>query len=963
MKTFCNRYTMSQMSTKNEAALMTFISHRVFSDYFVYLPDGGIMKLKQKKLSLVLSRLLSTALSTGAVAAFVSAPALAQDAAKAVPAPAPQKIEKIEVTGSNIKRVEAESASPIQVITRDEIERSGKQTVTELLRTLPSAGGGGLNDLAGSNSFSPGASSASLRGLGSSATLILLNGRRIAPYGLSDPNYGQSAVVNLDAIPFDAIDRVEILKDGASAIYGSEAIAGVINIILRKDFKGGIVGVTGSTNLKGIYNTGDIVATVGFGDLARDRYNIFVNVEGYSRERVTFRESEKYLNRSEFFNSTRYRTGQKAFSSYAPQLNLYPGVVFDPDTLGGAFIYTGAGSANQNTCPPGQKLPGQTVCRYDVFGDTEVVAKSDRANLFTRGTFDLNATTNLYGEIAFNQLKTKYLGAPQVAGDFGYWYASATNKIINIPEVLPPNNPSNPTGDYVGYRYRFTDVGLTGTDVTSNSTRFVLGAKTALGTWDVEAGALYSESKTDAISTNQVRTSVLTKAILDGTYNFLSPSTGKITAKDLRVNSKDTAKSSFTILDIKTSTELGNLPGGPVGFAAGLEYRREDRQASPDVLKTTGEILGYGASSADGKRDITGVFLELNLPVWKSVDIQLAGRNDQYSDYGRSSIPKVGITWTVLPALKLRSSYSEGFRAPSLTEISKSSTSAFTQVSDPIKCVNGDENQCQQNIGLLIQANPNVRPETAKTSNAGIVFDLSQDASVTVDFYRIDRKNEINILSLSQILNNENNPSPLYKGRVQRGPAAPGELVGDIQSIRTGFINVGRTVTSGVDLDFNAKFSLGAYGKLSTNALVTYTSVYKNSPEDGSGYTTYVDYRDYPRVRGTLRTVWETGNWATTLTARYFSGFHTYSNGDPSAVTCNSKAASSIYLGYCRVTEQVTFDLGTQYRGIKDLVLSATVQNIGNLRPSADPLSRPANTDWFSQNGAYLTLGGKYTFR
>ena len=916
------------------------------------------MQCKQKKLS----QLISTVIGVSATTVLISAPVMAQQ----TPPPAastPQKIEKIEITGSNIKRVEAEGTSPIQIITREEIERSGKQTVTELLRTLPSAGGGGLNDLAGAASFSSGASTVSLRGLSSSATLVLLNGRRVAPYGLADPNFGQGASVNLDAIPFDAIDRIEILKDGASAIYGSEAIAGVVNIILRRDFKGGVVSVRGSTNQKGIYNTGTITGSFGIGDLARDRYNFFINAEGFTRERVSFRESEKFLNRSEFFNSTRYRTGQQAFSSYAPQLNLYPAVVFDPDTLGGAFIYSAAGAANQNTCPPGQQRPGQTVCRYDIWKNTEVVPKSDRANVFSRGTMDLSGTTSISGEASFNQLKTKYVGSPQVAGDFGYWYASATNKIVNIPEVLPPNNPSNPTGDYVGYRYRFTDVGNTGVDVTSNTMRFLLSGKTTVGSWDFDAGALYSENKTDVISTNQIRTSVLTRAILDGTYNFLNPSAGRVTAAQLRVNSKDTAKSSFTIFDLKTSTEFGTLPGGPIGFAAGIEHRREDRSATPDVLKTIGEILGYGNASADGKRDLTGVFSELNLPIWKGVDVQLAGRTDKYSDYGRSTIPKVAIAWTVLPSVKLRTSFSKGFRAPSLTEISKSSTSAFTQVTDPILCVNGDENQCQQNIGLLIQANPGVKPETAKIYNSGIVFDLSKEISLAMDFYRIDRKNEINLLSLAQILNNENNPSPLYKGRIQRGPAGPGQPVGNIQSIRTGFINIGRTVTAGVDLDLNARFSLGEYGKLSTSTLVSYVSVYKNDPEDGSGYISFVDYRDYPRVRGTIRATWERGNWATTLTTRYFSGFQTYSNGEPTATTCNNKAPSSIYLGYCRVTEQVTFDLGTEYRGIKDLVLSATVQNLTNLRPSADPLNRPANTDWFSQNGAYFTLGARYTFR
>ena len=917
------------------------------------------MKYKQK----LLIQLLLNAIGSGTAAAIFGAPAFAQVPQKADPVATPQKFEKIEVTGSNIKRVDAETASPIQIITAEDIKRSGKQTVTEVLRALPSAGQGGLNDLTGANSFSSGASTVSLRGVGSAATLVLLNGRRIAPYGLADPNFGQSAAVNLDAIPFDAIDRIEILKDGASAIYGSEAIAGVINIILRRDFKGAIVAVRGSTNQKGLYNTGNVSGTVGFGDLARDRYNVFVNVEGFSRERVGFRNAESFLNRSEFYNSTRYRTGQAAFSSYAPQLNLYPAVVFDPATLGGAFIYSNAGSANQNVCPPGQRRAGQTVCRYDIWPFIDIVPKSDRANLFTRGTVDLTASTSVYAEASFNQIKTKYVNPPQVAGDFGYWYASATNKIVNIPEVLPPNNPSNPTGDYVGYRYRFTDVGPTGVDVKSNTMRFVLGAKTTLGTWDFEAGALYNENKTDATATNQIRTSVLTNAILNGTYNFLNPSAGQVTAAQLRVDSKDTAKSSFSVFDLKTSTELGHLPGGPVGFAAGIEYRRESRNASPDVLKTTGEIAGYGAASADGSRSVLGVFTEVILPVWKGVEVQLAGRSDRYSDYGRSTIPKVGIAWTVLPTVKLRTSFSKGFRAPSLTEISKSSVSAFTQVTDPILCVNGDENECQQNIGLLIQANPTIKPETAKTYNSGVVFDLTKESSISLDYYRIDRKNEINILSLSDILNNENNPSPLYAGRVQRGPAPPGKLVGDIQSIRTGFINLGRTVTSGIDLDLRTRFSLGQFGKLTSNALLTYTDVYKVSPEDGSGFVKYVDYRDYPRLRSSFTNSWELGDWVSTLTARYMSGFHTYNNGDTTASTCTNKAPSSIYLGYCRVTEQVTFDLGTEYRGFKNLVLSATVQNVTNQRPSADPLSRPVNLDWFQPYGAYLTLGARYTFR
>jgi iron complex outermembrane recepter protein len=212
----------------------------------------------------------------------------------------PQKVEKVEVTGSNIKRIDAESAAPIQVISAEEIRRSGKTTVTELLRELPINAAGGLTELTGSGSFSAGAASASLRGLGSTATLVLLNGRRVTAYGLADPNFGQSGAVNLNAIPLAVVEKIEILKDGASAIYGSEAIAGVINIILRKDYTGARAGVGGSINSEGLYGTVNATASFGVGDLARDRYNVFGNVEVFRQGATSFKDTEDFLNRQSY---------------------------------------------------------------------------------------------------------------------------------------------------------------------------------------------------------------------------------------------------------------------------------------------------------------------------------------------------------------------------------------------------------------------------------------------------------------------------------------------------------------------------------------------------------------------------------------------------------------------------------------------------------------------------------------
>jgi iron complex outermembrane recepter protein len=355
--------------------------------------------------------------------------------------------------------------------------------------------------------------------------------------------------------------------------------------------------------------------------------------------------------------------------------------------------------------------------------------------------------------------------------------------------------------------------------------------------------------------------------------------------------------------------------------------------------------------------------VEFVLPVLKNLELQLAARTDRYSDYGRSTIPKIGAAWTVNPSVKLRASYSEGFRAPSLTEISKSSTSAFTTVVDPKLCLTGFENQCDQNIGVLIEANPNVRPETAKTYNVGTVFEITKDTSISIDYFKIDRKKEITNLSISEILRNEDNPDPRYRGRVVRGAVAPGQPVGDIQVIRTGFFNLGRTVVDGIDLDVRTRFSLGEYGRLTAVGLVTYTDTFKGNGDESSPFVSSNDFRDFPRVRARINGNWEKGNWTSTISVNYMSGFRTFSNGDTTGATCASNAAGSIYLGYCRVTEQVTMDLGTEYRGFKNMVLSLIVQNATNQRPSADPLNRPVNLDWFQPYGAYFTLGARYTFK
>jgi len=867
-----------------------------------------------------------------------------------------QKVEKIEVTGSNIKRIDTETAAPVQIITREEIERSGKTTITELLRSLPSNLTGGLNDLTGSNSFSSGASTISLRGLGSTATLVLLNGRRIAPFGLADPNFGQSAVVNLDSLPLDVVDRIEILKDGASAIYGSEAVAGVVNIILRKDYKGAQVAGSYGMNRGSEYKRWRASGTIGIGDLARDRYNVFVNAEHYDRDRVQITDVEGYVINPLLRNSG-YATGRHFSSSYA---GSYLNAVFDPVTLGTAIATGFRPAAQQPQCVPGAVRDAGGICRWDLVPRQQIEPESERDSFYSRGTIEFANGLAAFGELGYNRIKTTYTGNPQVYGDFGVWYDASRQRLVGLPEVLPVGHPNNPYPTPVLYRHRFVEVGNTDRLTETEATRGLAGVRGSFRNWDWESAILYSENKVEVTNFNHIRASVLRAGVLNGTYNFFNPTAGAITPDMLRVNTVDNAKSSFTIWDLKTSGELMQMASGPLAMAAGVEYRREERKANPDPLKTTGEIVGFGASFAEGSRNVTSLYGELSVPVLRNLEVQLAARTDRYSDYGNSTTPKIGAKWKVLPSLALRANYAEAFRAPSLTENSKSSVSAFTVVTDPKRCINGDELDCARTVAFLIEANPDVQPEEAKTYTAGLVWEPFANFSAALDMFDIRRKHEISILDTDTILANEDNPSPFYAGRVIRGTPAGDGLPGQLQAIKGPFSNNGETQVKGLDLDFLYIANVGEYGRLRNRVTATYYHSWKGNGVDGDPLIEFVGYR-VPRTRAVASVEWQYRAWIVGLAGNYIRGYHVSS--DP-RIPCRTASLLGPS-GICEVPARAWANVAVEYSGIKNLKIDLIVENIFDKQQPLDPLSRPFNYTYHSPlyRSVFATLGATYKFR
>lgn len=878
---------------------------------------------------------LIPALGAGLALTAISLDAAAQQA---------QKIEKIEVTGSNIKRLASETAAPIQIITADDLKRSGATTIAEALRDLPIANAGSLNDISTANSFAIGSSSISLRGLGAQATLVLLNGRRLASYGLA--NGGQVQFVNLDTLPLAAVDRIEVLKDGASAIYGSEAMAGVINIILRKDYKG--IETSGTWSSKGdrYYEVWRANLTAGFGDLAKDGYNGFINIEHFDREAVRFRDSEAFLTRPQY--QSIFGTGT-ALSS-----NAYPG---NYRRLAG----TTPGFAGASIAAPGCVPLVGASCVFDQFADISTIPKSQRDTGFGKFTIDINPTLSAFAEASFSRTKTTFTSAPSLLNELGTsWFNINTLDFNFLNLTFPRGDPNNPYDSAVGFRHRFAELGPTRTIADTDAVRVLAGLKGTAASWDWEAAALYMKSDTTIKYEGRLRASTLEALINSGGYNFINPTANSAAVlASVSPTSTNIGDSSMSAFDVKATRELMQMAGGPMGIALGLEHRTEKLNTAPDQLFQTADIVGFGANSASGDRNVTSAFVEVALPITKSIEAQLALRTDRYSDYGSSTTPKAGVKWQATPALAFRSTYSEGFRAPSLPEISKSISAGFYNgLVDSRRCpTTRDPADCQASVPVLFGANPDLKPEESKSFTVGAVWEPIKDLSVVVDVYRIRRDNEIGLLDPSFLIINEQR----FPGYVQRGPVDPNfpGLPGPLVSFDSRYANLGETTVKGLDVDLQHKVSLGALGRLKAQVIANYIHSYKNSPTKGEDAVEYNGTYNQPRVRAFASLTWDYANWSVTPSVNYVGRFKYI--GTPYE-TC---ALEGIYDDGCMIKAWTTWNLYVRHEPIKNLSLSLSIRNVQDKNPPFDG-QQPTlmfNPTYHNPYGRYWTIGATYRFK
>lgn len=537
----------------------------------------------------------------------------------------PFEVDHIVVTGSNI-RSDSPPSVPETIYPRETIKFSGADSLGNYLRTLPQNSGPTFNENQ-SDSLAPGASAIALHGLSPDATLVLLNGRRLAPYPFAQN--GITAFVDLNSIPLAAIRQIDILRDGASPIYGSDAIAGVVNVRFLEKFDGALVS-TGYGNTTDT-DTGEYSASIVTGITDERRGTEAVLVADYFHRNALF-QTDRYFSRS----IDQRRQGGSSFLSSVGN----PGTIFDPATGDPLRV-----PADSNGMPAVEDFtPGRN--RYDRAPFQPLVPETERWGVYTRLKTRVSEKVDLFGEFGYRRIFTRQqLAAAPIEGDV---------EDISVPAA----NPFNPFGEDVFFRYRVTEAGPREDDITSDSYRGLAGIKVRLpNDFVLESALLYSEIETEVQTSNNLSRPAVLAALADpnpatalNVFGAGNDINNPSTIQSLLVTTTLNGASRLFGADVKLDGPLLKLPGGQVSGALGLEYRYEQLKDRFDPFATAGNVIDLNSTSADGDRDVVSGFLEFYVPLVSAemavpgvnrLEAQVAARVDRYSDFGSTANPKL----------------------------------------------------------------------------------------------------------------------------------------------------------------------------------------------------------------------------------------------------------------------------------------------------------------------------------
>jgi iron complex outermembrane receptor protein len=895
-----------------------------------------------------------------ALAVTLAIPALV--AAQEAPQPEP-KMQRVEVTGSSIKRTEAEAAGSIQVLTRDDIEKTGQNTALGILTATSSISTDISSASSSSGSFATGASGVTMRGLSKVATLVLVNGRRIAPYGLADG--AQQNFTNLDAIASDAIERIEILKDGASAIYGSDAIAGVVNIILRSNYQGfQIKGQYGEASHFNDARNRNLSAIWGYGDIDKNGFNTYLTAEVYKTDGYSTGDLQSLY--PAWHRQTPGRSTWDAKSSFSPTGNYF---------LSSTNIVAAPG------CPAADIDPTDKLCKWDVLPYTGLRTDNKRHALASSTHFRIGQNINANFEITTAGETSEYIVAPfsvsngSATSSQSIWYNVLGNKMVgpfSYPK-LPVGHPMNPYSTPVEYRARMMDTGdgfnFNRTD--SDQSRVLLALDGTLGNWDWKSAIGYSNSSASK-ATRAVSAKGYTDAIVNKTYVFGKQNDPALLESMFPVRTTE-GEAKVKFFDATMSGTVVQLPAGPlnVAFGTNISNNAYKMKSSDNVLR--GELVGVFGLQVDDSRNEYALFTEANIPLMKRLELNAALRADKSSGFDAHVSPKLGLRYTVTDSLLLRATASGGFRAPNIVESGNGlgRSSVATGVNDLRRCpianqlnalvqgaagaTTADKAQantfrnadCSANLPSFVSSNPDLKPETSRSLTLGAVFEPIKNWSTGLDYYFIERRNEIGTRAVTDVLkgeatlpagqlirvNNDANDSE-FLALVKK--YAPGNTInyggiGQLGLVYNPYVNSGRTRVSGFDFDASGRFKfMDTDFRLKLDG--TYVWKYQNYSQALGAYDENIAGTwDFGTPGSRLSTVtklfMKKGNFDHSITMNYQSGAGNNSNSSPTY--CVTQKVAPENMDTCNhVDSNITFDYSLTYSGIDHVKLSLFVNNV-----------------------------------
>ena len=864
------------------------------------------MKFKPRKLTVALACALGAG---GALTMLYAGTAAAQ--------------VKVDVTGSNIKRTEAETALPVQVITRETLERENIQSAAEFMERLSVNSTTGGNSITGAiGGTAAGLSAASLRGLGSQRTLVLLNGRRAAVNGST------GGAVDLNTIPLAAIERIEVLTDGASAIYGSDAVAGVINFILRKDYQGAeAAAYYGSPEHIGGWSQ-RYTGTAGYGDLATQKFNVLVTAD-YQK-----------------LGALRAADRPFSFSAYRPDLGL--------DKTSGNTVPANVGTPSGTQNPgnpaclppfsfPTTKFPLQ--CRFDYASVIDILPPQELWNVVGKATWQITPDHQAFFEGLYADSKSTGRSSPSPI--------SQATFLSGEPLLLQPSSPFYPhafaqqagiDGQPLNIAWRSLDLGPRTEVDESKQSRFVAGLQGVAWGWDYNGAVAYNENKFTAKWTGGwLQGSIAQPIFNSGQIDFFHRLTpGMIALLEPALIREDVVdgKTTLTTVDLHASNEIWQLPAGPLALAAGGEFRRETFETqSPDVINT-GDVPGFGSAIPDlaqVSRRVYAAFAEVNIPIVKTLEGNIALRYDHYSDLGSTTNPKASLRWQPIKEVLLRGSWGTGFRAGTLIELFNpiNFSSTGSNHDDPVRCpVTHSSFDCQTQFNAELGGNPALKPERSTQYTLGGVWEPVAGSSIGLDYWHVEVKDVVGQLGEDTIFDNFARSEG--QGLIVRFPVDPAtpNLPGRINFIVQTNQNIQKLRVEGFDVDLNLRFPKLDWGQFRAALHGTYLIKWEQANVDTGQLVNFAGQStggvatvqgsvgfpgSLPRWKHTASLYYDYGPWSATVTQLYQDSYKDDTGG---GIDRN-------------VGSYTVWDISGAYTGFKNLTLALGIKNLLDTNPPA----------------------------